>query len=103
MICTDRIERTDVTRPNVGELTTVSIDPQIGSFRTLFACTRRLTPRVPRTVKFFIRLMLNVLDPGPTIRLRVELPKVPTIGTLNADVLKNRSIVGSSIAIGSPL
>ena len=33
--------------------------------------------------------------PGPMIMLRDALPKVPVAGTVNAAVLKNRSIVGS--------
>ena len=42
-----RIERTESTWPNVGELTTVSMAPHTGVFSTLLASTRIVSARVP--------------------------------------------------------
>jgi hypothetical protein len=40
--------------------------------------------------------------PGPTIRLRGALPKVPAIGIENAAVLKNYWMVGRASEMASP-
>ena len=103
IICTLRMGRIDTTVPNVGELTTVSMEPHWGMFNTLFAWMRSDRLRLPRYRMLFDIDMLNVVFEGPVIRLRAELPNVPATGTEKAAVLKNISIVGFDRSMACPL
>src|SRR4051812_24877481 len=95
-----RIGRTDVTWPNVGELTTVSIEANWTVLNTLLASSWIDRPRVSpkEMLRVNPRFMADV--PGPMIVFRPALPKVPGAGIENAAALKNNVDVGSANSIG---
>ena len=72
-------------------------------FRMFDAVTWIVIPRL-----FFIRTSREICAlssrlPGPMIRLRGALPKVPATGIEKAAVLKKLAIVGEAIEMSSPL
>ena len=75
-----RIDRTDSTWPNVGELTTVSMVPQTGVLSTLLASTRSVSARLPPSGMSRESAALSWRDEGPMMVLRAAVPNAPVAG-----------------------
>src|SRR5579884_2461717 len=98
-----RIEPTPITRPNVGEVSTVSIEVYWGLFNTFDACQRTSRFRVSPRLKSLLSAMFSTADPGPMMEFRPASPYVPGAGAVNAAVLNHSPSVGLANEIGSPV
>src|SRR5262245_50163736 len=93
----------DVTLPNDGEFTVVSIPLNWGMFRKLDACalTSIDRPSANKNVLFTDKLPTDVA--GPRIVFLPTFPNWPAGGRVNAAILNHSATPRSSIPVGNPV
>src|SRR5215813_10281482 len=93
---------TAVTRPKVGEFTTVSMVVYCGILKTLVACARNSSTRDSFKGNTLVIAISQLIVEGPiTLFLRAS-PYWPEGAATNAPVLNHSAIEGFPSAIGSP-
>src|SRR5207237_8097206 len=90
---------TGVTRPKVGELTTVSIAVKFGVLKTFDAVARNSNACISLIGMFLFSDMSKLIVPGPMIVLRPASPNCPRGGAMNAVDLDHSAMLASAIAM----
>src|SRR5579863_7822973 len=97
-----RIAPTAVTRPKVGEFTTLSMPVYCGMLKMLVAWARNSNTRDSFNGNILVNAISKTLVGAPMMLLRRASPYCPVGGAANAAVLNQRAIEGLEIEIDCP-